>query len=239
MRSLMRLFVESRPSIVAGGTQFGRPAGLVLSYMRRFLLLLMAVLGAGALPCHAAPTLYCPPGENLARSLWVAADFDGDQSIDIARLRIRPEGPPTATVDLSARCSEGLHPITSIVHRMAFVLSARDVDADDDQDLILRQAFAGEPLGVWLNDGSGAFSAADPSRFPGAGSPLPGLEKRFKSVYDMAACPSSKFQLSGPILTAVGLPAPDSLRSLAPCPAPAAAGWRGAFRSRPPPPFSR
>jgi hypothetical protein len=36
-------------------------------------------------------------------------------------------------------------------------LSSRDVDGDNDPDLIVFEPFPSQPIGVWLNDGAGSF----------------------------------------------------------------------------------
>jgi hypothetical protein len=36
-------------------------------------------------------------------------------------------------------------------------LSTRDVDGDQDSDLVILQPVSGEPIAVWINDGAGLF----------------------------------------------------------------------------------
>ena len=45
-------------------------------------------------------------------------------------------------------------------------LIARDVDGDQDLDLVVVSAVEHRPVGVWVNDGHGHFSAGRPADFP-------------------------------------------------------------------------
>ena len=46
------------------------------------------------------------------------------------------------------------------------MLSVSDVDRDNDLDVVVSGVPSGHTVGVWLNDGHGRFTHADPARFP-------------------------------------------------------------------------
>jgi hypothetical protein len=204
----------------------------------RLAPVLIAAFGTGV--AHAAsgrPTLACSPAFDSYQILWAAADFDGDKAVDLARVKLRRAGNSVVAsgVDLFAFCKHSVPPIFGSVRQPGLVLTARDIDADHDQDLVLRDAFAGEALGVWLNDGMGGFSETEPADFPGAGDEPPSLEKRASSFHQSAASSFSKTCFS---LTPSGGPArfaPGCPRGAFEIPAHITSGWRIARQSRAPP----
>src|ERR1700736_4001390 len=96
-------------------------------------------------------------------------DFDGDSRPDIAtvvegrsgavdnhyRIRFQLSGGGSQNIDLTA-------PVGGLD------LSSRDVNGDDFLDVVVTTAGTNRPVAVLLNDGAGAFTASDPSAFPGA-----------------------------------------------------------------------
>jgi hypothetical protein len=97
------------------------------------------------------------------------ADFDGDSRTDIAfakprglangvfhyQVEVLLSGRPRATFEVeSGRAGGGLH------------IVARDVDGDQDLDLVITTEFSGEPVGVWINDGHGGFTPGDAAIYP-------------------------------------------------------------------------
>jgi hypothetical protein len=88
----------------------------------------------------------------------------------------------------------------------SLALSVSDVDRDNDLDVIVSGVPSGQTIGVWLNDGHGRFTHADPPPFPAA---------RSASAFD-ALGPSSDpppgwvptSQHAAPILA--GIPTPDA-----------------------------
>lgn len=106
--------------------------------MRSLALLLLAATG----------TLWGAP--EAGESAWAWGDFDGDQVID--RVEVHAQG----GVRLSSGAGIGklkLMPIT--------VLSAVDVDHDNDLDLVLWHRFGTGNRKVWVNDGAGRFERQD------------------------------------------------------------------------------
>jgi hypothetical protein len=207
---------------------------------RTFLRLapvLIAAFGASAAQAGSGPALACPPAFDSSQSLWAAADFDGDKSVDLARVSVRRAGDSVLAsgVDLFAFCKNSVPPIFGSFPQVGLVLSARDIDADHDQDLVLRDRFAGEALGVWLNDGMGGFSETEPADFPGAGDDPPSVEKRASPFHQPAVSSSSKTYASltrniGPARFATSSP-----RGAVENPTHLTSGWQDAHQSRGPP----
>jgi len=87
-------------------------------------------------------------------------DFDGDQRADVAlaepqgvhngayryRVDVHLSSQLSTTFDVDSQAAGGLH------------ISARDVDGDRNIDLVITSEFGREPVGVWINDGHGAFT---------------------------------------------------------------------------------
>jgi hypothetical protein len=147
----------------------------------------------------------------------------------------------TSGVDFYAFCRKSIPPVFdfSSSRPLGLVFSARDIDSDNDLDLVLRDPLAGKAIGVWLNDGAGGFSATEPAAFPGAGKDSPTLQKRAAPLQFLAPCTLSKTYAS---LTASGGPIqflpPGSRRSAIESPANTATVWRSARRPRAPPVLS-
>ena len=97
-------------------------------------------------------------------------DFDGDRFPDFAvataaaprgvsyrfRVAVYLSTFPDTTFDVETAVPGGLH------------VDTRDVDGDNDLDLVISTQFGRQAVGVWINDGSGVFSPADRTAYPGA-----------------------------------------------------------------------
>jgi hypothetical protein len=160
----------------------------------RLASVLIAAFGARAARAGPGQALPCSPAFDSSQSLWAAADFDGDKSVDLVRIGVRRVGNSALAsgVDIFAFCKNSVPPIFGSFPQAGLILSARDIDADRDQDLVLRDRFAGEALGVWLNDGMDGFSEAEPADFPGAGDDPPGIRKRASRLHQTAVSSSSR-----------------------------------------------
>jgi hypothetical protein len=89
---------------------------------------------------------------------WVLADLNGDQIADLATARSGSHDARGYAQEV--RVTLGAFPQTSFhfQSRGAIVeLSTRDVDGDDDGDLIVFEPLSSQPIGVWINDGAGSF----------------------------------------------------------------------------------
>jgi hypothetical protein len=207
------------------------------SRLRPGLLTLVLTLFASAGGNLSAQTAACAPPDGLAQSFWAVGDFDGNQSADLARVTIRwhRESMVSSGVDLFALCPGSLPALMGAFPPRGLTLSVRDVDRDNDQDLILREAFAGRALGVWLNDGTGAFSASEPSRDRAASEHNSVLQRPNFLDRELTVSTASKVYLTGPPRGGFILLIPGSRRA-GPEPAtPATADRRDDHQSRAPP----
>lgn len=202
-----------------------------------FAVSLLPALGSGMARAGTGMEPGCSPMRAMPTSLWAAADFDGDQTVDLARVRVSHTGTGfTATgVHFVADCrTPGRFDFLASRH-IGLVLSARDLDADQDQDLVLRDRFAGKALGVWLNDGKGGFVETEPSSLPGADSDGAGLHAPALDRHSVAAATFSRVHASvsrGPRLIRF---APRSVRRVARAAAFVHSGLRSAHANRGPP----
>jgi hypothetical protein len=132
--------------------------------------LLLLFLASGALVVSAGS----PRSQDLSRVLssptvtgWALADFDGDDSVDLATAS-------SARHDARGYAQEvlisfGSHRQSSFRFRSLSAtvdLSTPDIDGDQDHDLVAREPWSMTPIGVWINDGEGAFHEGNLADFP-------------------------------------------------------------------------
>jgi hypothetical protein len=122
---------------------------LVIALAGAALQLTAAGLGADDLPILPnAPS----------QSGWVLADLDGDQKADLATARSGRHDANGYAQEV--RITLGAFQQTSfrfLSPGATVELSSRDVDGDQDRDLVILEPVSGEPIGVWINNGAGLF----------------------------------------------------------------------------------
>lgn len=96
-------------------------------------------------------------------------DFDGDLRPDLASIQVG-QGDFSHTdywiqLQLSAG---GRQSIRVIGPAGGLTIEARDVNGDHAIDLIVGTAWFRQPVAIFLNDGHGRFSRAEPTEFPGS-----------------------------------------------------------------------
>lgn len=101
---------------------------------------------------------------------WAVADFDGDHRPDVAKSRIEGYGAGGYSFRIELQLSSGPQSAFTISTLDGFALNVtpKDVDGDNDLDLIITSGVLRRPVGVWINDGRGGFSQGTPSQNPAA-----------------------------------------------------------------------
>ncbi len=155
------------------------------------------------------------PLRSLGHIGWTAADFDGDNQLDLATTRSAGRGAYVLELELSTRRggSSGQFSFPPLpASAFGLHLTPRDVDGDHDLDIIVTSGFARQPVAVWINDGKGAFQEGDIAAYPAwvwredlsfsARSPQPAAPWCFNQN------PRSRFDLE---------PGSESIGSVVPC----------------------
>jgi hypothetical protein len=89
----------------------------------------------------------------------VMADFNGDNKLDLATLGTLNQD------QIHVQFNAAQFPVfTFLIRPAANHLSARDLDGDNDRDLVLETPLR-VPLAVWINDGAGNFQPGDLDKF--------------------------------------------------------------------------
>jgi hypothetical protein len=138
-------------------------------YLIRSLLLLVFlgfVGGRAAANTDVQKALVSSVGSGQS---FAIADFDGDLHPDVASVQTGRTDSSNADywiqLQLTMAGSQSFHFVASIG---GLRIAARDVNGDHAVDLVLTTALLNQPVAVLLNDGSGNFTRASPSAFPGA-----------------------------------------------------------------------
>jgi len=128
------------------------------------------VLGfASQAPAYAADLPSSPASMTGPGSQFAIADFDGDLNPDLATVEAGGSKSGRADYRIQLRLSSvGRQSILLTAPRGGLVIEARDVNGDHAVDLVLATAWSGQPVAVFLNDGHGSFSRAEPNAFPRA-----------------------------------------------------------------------
>jgi hypothetical protein len=114
------------------------------------------------------------PSRSLDHVGWAVADFDGDSRPDMAITKMDAQGGGYVywlELDLStSHAGESAAPVPafpSVASSMfGLHLTPRDVDGDQDLDIVVTMGFTRQPVAVWINDGQGGFEEGDLAAYP-------------------------------------------------------------------------
>jgi hypothetical protein len=99
---------------------------------------------------------------------WVLSDLNGDQRADLATARSGSHDSKGYAQEV--RISLGAFQQTSFQFSSPgarIELSSRDIDGDEDRDLVILEPISREPIGVWINNGAGLFHQGNLADFRG------------------------------------------------------------------------
>ena len=137
-------------------------AGLILCALWGLSAACLAseALSPSALPLQTAPLLWDQG--------CVIADLDGDGRPDFAIVRAEGWDSNGLRYRIELQLTTGVSPSSFSVsaEKGGLRLIPRDVDGDGDLDLVVVSAWALAPVGVWINNGHGEFTRADPTAYP-------------------------------------------------------------------------
>jgi hypothetical protein len=140
------------------------PITLALGFVYFSLLagFLTGAAARAALPDGSSPA--SRPGLPFA-----IADFDGDSRPDLARVEAGPSDFANTEYWIQLRLSAaGSESIRLVAPVGGLQLVARDVNGDDFVDLVVSTVWSNRPVAIYLNDGHGSFTHAEPAAFPNA-----------------------------------------------------------------------
>jgi hypothetical protein len=101
---------------------------------------------------------------------FAIADFDGDLQPDLVLVRVTRDGARTSLYSVDLNFSSGHKPAIRIVGPAGGLqITPQDVNGDQFADLVVTSLLDSRFVAIFLNDGKGNFSPAEPSEFPGAG----------------------------------------------------------------------
>jgi len=172
----------------AGGPQCGREC----CRLQLSLLTLLVCLLAPGFAAAAGKDVQSRPVAPIGSGASIAiADFDGDQLLDFASVQADRLGTSSTNYWIELRLTgSGEQAIQLVAPPGGLQIEARDVNGDNAVDLVLSTAWFRKPVAVFLNDGHGRFSRAEPTDFPGAFSDSTGSwNSSFNRASDAAGIP--------------------------------------------------
>ena len=123
---------------------------------------------------------------------FAIADFDGDLHPDLASVQTGRSDSYRADYWIQLQLTTGGRQSFQVIASVGGLrITARDVNGDRAVDLVLTTALRGQPVAIFLNDGHGGFSRAEPTTFPEAFSTSEkSLDSTSNEIKDATALPS-------------------------------------------------
>jgi hypothetical protein len=138
-------------------------------YLRGFLLLFLI---AGALAGAAAGSDAPPQASSISVGpglQYAVADFDGDHRPDTVGVEPGASDVSRTKYWIQFQLSTaGRRSISIVAPIGGLQITARDVNGDQIPDLVLTTTWLRQPVAIFINDGHGTFTRAEPAAFPGA-----------------------------------------------------------------------
>jgi hypothetical protein len=155
------------------------------------LALVLAGSGLSLAASQDSARVDLPSGLNsTAVTGWVLSDLDGDRNADLATARSGSHNANGYSQEVHIALGSLRQTSFRFISSGATVeLSSRDVDGDNDRDLIVFEPLSSQPICVWINDGAGSFHEGRVADFRKLWSerPGPGWRSRFQSSSLLAA----------------------------------------------------
>jgi hypothetical protein len=133
-------------------------------------LILWLFLGLVGGSAAASTDVQNPPVTSLGPALpFAVADFDGDLRPDLVTIHAGANLAGSTDYRIQLQLSAvGQQSIQLAAPAGGLLIEARDVNGDHAIDLVFSTAWFRQPVAIFLNDGHGNFSRAEPTAFPGA-----------------------------------------------------------------------
>ena len=153
----------------------GHKASALWRYWRIPFLIFAFLLGNACLAASGlVPTTSPLSLQSLNHVGWAVADFDGDSRPDMAVTKMEAQGAgyvywlefdlSTRRAGDSAQQAPGVPLAASSMFGLH--LTPRDVDGDQNLDIVVTIGFERQPVAVWINDGQGGFEEGDLAAYP-------------------------------------------------------------------------
>jgi hypothetical protein len=145
-----------------------RRSSLVLAGGILALAWLMFALWPSAAAASNDPRSDRASAQHIAAPVTIG-DFDGDQRPDFVTADIGQRGASHTVYKIAIELSSGVRSTLDIAGPDGGLqLTSRDVNGDDQLDVVVTTAWTQRPVAVLLNDGQGNFKQLSPEQFPGA-----------------------------------------------------------------------
>jgi hypothetical protein len=170
-----------------------RLAGRAIAAFRRGFLPLILLAGtmagnAAATDAPRSSTVSIGPGLQFA-----VADLDGDHRPDLVGVQAGQSSVSRTNYWIQLQLSAaGRQTILLVAPSGGLQIAARDVNGDQIPDLILTATWLRQPVAIFINDGHGTFTRAEPSAFPEAfREPLSNWDSTTDQITDSLGVPPS------------------------------------------------